>query len=291
MFGRYALPTDDLAGTYAEVSTSGSASLSGSPGSPVITGDEDPEYPAEYIAAMSNTGHLNQASRPAKLLTTSGYWQLRYTTAITVRAAAVIYHNFDAGLPVVIEAGTGGTVGSFSQAFTIPARVEDDWTISPWIEFASAQTYDTWRLTISGTNSLALQVGRLLLVNQLRTLARDVRWGVDEGEEHHYINHPTELNVDTFYDLGGKERDFVGEFAVNNAQTAELQALRRSAHGRIQPWLLIPDTNVNDAWLVRFVEDRFSRVRETPTRDNNANDVHNIVPYRVREVSRGLPWP
>jgi hypothetical protein len=52
---------------------------------------------------------------------------------------------------------------------------------------------------------------------------------------------------------------------------------------RVRPWVLIPDVDVNEAWIVRFEDNRWSRTRETLN--------HNIFPFRVKELSRGIPWP
>ena len=125
MFARYALPSDDLAGTATSVSASA----------------EDAEYPATNLIAPSATGHLNLPSRPAKLTTPSGAWTLTFDSPIAVVAAALIYHNFDAGLDVTLEAG------GFSQAIPIPAKpgAGDDWTLSPWITFGP-ETHDAWTL-------------------------------------------------------------------------------------------------------------------------------------------------
>lgn len=267
MFGRYALPSDDLAGTATDVSAIG--------GSPT---NEDPDYPAENLIAPTNTGHLNLPSRPAKLDGTSGGWILTFASGITIRAAAIIYHNFDEGLDVTLDIGGG----SPSIPFVIPAHHEDGWPVSPWVEFDPVTTTSV-SLTINGTNSLPLQVGRLLLLGELRQLASDVRWGVEEVEEYGLIEHGTELGVETMYDLGGKRRSFSGEFGMEDAPTNELITLFRSARIRIQPWLLIPDEDVNDAWFVRFEENRWSRVRDNPN--------FNVLPFRVKELSRGLPWP
>lgn len=260
MITHYALPTDDLAGDGAWV-----------------VSDEDAEYPADNIAAPTATGHLNLPSRPSKLSTTSGYWEGTFTSPITVRAVALIYHNLDAGLDVTIEAG------AFSQAITIPAHWEDGWTPSPWVEFDAPITDDVWRLSINAANSLPCQVGRLVLIGTLRSMETDVRWGEVEEEEHGDIMQPTELQVETFYALGGKRRRFNGELGYQDTEAAELITLRRSAHGRIRPWLLIPDATVNDAWLVRFEDPAWARTRVGPN--------FNTFPFQVRELSRGLPWP
>lgn len=265
MFGRYALPSDDLAALASGVTAS----------------DEEPEYPATNLIAPTNTGHLNLPSRPAKLSTTSGSWSLTFASPIAVKAVALIYHNLDAGLDVTIEGGGG----AFSSAIPIPAKpnADDDWTLSPWVEFDSPQTYDAWELSINAANSQNAQIGRLLLLGDLRQIETDVRWGVEEQQTRTIIEQPTELGIETIFDMYDARRRFNGDFGVRDDETAALVTLYRSARIRVLPWLLIPDENVNDAWFVRFDEPMYSRTRE------NLN--FNRIPYRVRELSRGLPWP
>jgi hypothetical protein len=265
-FGLYALPSDDVAGTATTVT--GTA--------------EDVEYPAENLVAPTNTGHLNLPSRPAKLTTTSGYWELEFDSPVAIVGVALIYHNFDAGLDVTIEAGSGSPL-SFSQAITIPAKWENDWTVSPYVLFAGTETHAVWRLSVNEANSLPVQVGRLLLLTAIRDLGNDVRWGVVEEEEQGQIEHATEAGVETLYELFGPRRSFTGELALMNSTASSLITLYRSARNRITPWLLIPDADINDAWFVRFQEPRWSRTREMIE--------HNIFPFRVTELSRGLPWP
>src|ERR1043166_8199352 len=109
MIIRYALPSDDLAGS-ATVTV-----LGGSPS------DEDPEYPASNLVGPTNSGHLNLPSRPAKLTTTSGTWELTFGSPITFSAAALIYHNFDASLSVTLERDSGSP--GLSEAFTISTHL------------------------------------------------------------------------------------------------------------------------------------------------------------------------
>jgi hypothetical protein len=262
MFGKYALPSDDLAGTATTV----------------VASAEDAGYPALNLIAPSNTGHLNLPSRPAKLTTTSGYWDLTFGSAITVVAAAIVYHNFDEGLDVTLEPGAG------SIAIPIPAKPgdDDDWTLSPWVEF-NATTDTVWRLSVNGANSQAVQVGRLLLLGELRQLETDVRYGGEEQEGRLFFAHQTEVGIETLYDLFDVRRAFNGQFGFRPSETDALRALWRSARNRITPWLLIPDEDVNDAWFVRFEDDAYSRTAETVG--------FNTHPFRVRELSRGLVWP
>lgn len=263
MFGRYALPADDLAGTAASV----------------VASAEDPEYVALNLIAPTNTGHLNLPSRPAKLVTSSGYWELTFAAPVSIQVAALIYHNFDAGLDVTLEPSGGTPI-----PITIPSRWENGWWPSPFEQF-EPQTASVWRLSINAANSVLPQIGRLILLGSggFRDLTNDVRWGVEEIEDQGQIEHMTEGGVETLYELFGPRRSFVGEFALENDTATTLITLYRSARNRIVPWLLIPDIDVNDAWFVRFSDTSWSRTREIIN--------HNIFPFRVRELSRGLPWP
>lgn len=257
MFGRYGLPGEDVAPTAT-----------------VVASAEQPGYEAEYLVSAT-------PSRPAKLTTTTGYFDLTFPAPVTIVAAALLYHNLDAGLSEVdLLFGAGSP--SDIETFIIPTHHEDGWPVSPWIEF-SPHTTDTVRLEFSTANSLAITVGRLMLFTSLRQLETDVRWGVEEQEAHGIIEQATVLGVETVYDLGGKRRRFAGEFGLRDNEASQLITLFRSARSRILPWLLIPDEAVNDAWIVRFEDPMWSRVRENPN--------FNTLPFRVRELSRGLPWP
>ena len=271
MIHKYALPSADIAGT----ATSVVASTSGSP----ATSDEDAEYPGINMVAPTNTGHLNLPSRPAKLTTLSGSWLITFPSSVTLVGAALIYHNLDAGLDVSLDPTAGTPID-----FTIPAAWENGWWPSPWMEFA-AQSATTWTLSINAANSVAPQVGRLLLYESggIQTFSTDVRFGEVEAEDQGQIEHVTEAGVETLYELWGPRRSFSGDLGLLDSEATELQTLYRTARNRIQPWLLIPDAAVNDAWLVRFDNTNWERTRSNPN--------FNSFPFRVTELSRGLPWP
>lgn len=267
MFGKYALPSDDVAGTASSVTASA----------------EDTDYPAENLCPPTNTGHLNLPSRPAKLTSTSGTFTVTFDAPVTIGAMALIYHDLDAGLDVTLEPDGGTPI-----AITIPPHVEGGQegltpeTVNAWAEF-DPQTSDTWVLSINEANSLNVVIGRLMLFEALRQLETDVAYGVQEVEEFGRIEHATELGVETLYDLPGRRRKYMGELKLRDSEAPSLVSLGRSARGRIQPWLLVPDEDVNDCCLVRFIEPAWSRTRETIN--------FNTFPFQVQELSRGLPWP
>lgn len=270
MIGRYALPLDDQCYRI---------------GPTVTASAEDPAYLAANLVDPN-------PAKPAKLTANSGNWVLDFGTPVTIVGAALFYHNLDNGLAVTLEANSANSWGSpaFSIEITIPGKTEDNYPVSPWIEFVDdgAQTYQYWRLVCgngSPDNENPISVGRLMLLSAIRDLTNDVRWGVVEEEDHKIIENPTELGVLTIYELGGKQRRFSGELALQDTTgvAQAFVALIRSARGRALNWLLIPDAAVNDAWVVRVEESRWSRTRETID--------HNIFPFRVQEEARGLDWP
>ena len=115
MFGLYALPSDDKAGTAT-----------------VTASAPDTGYRAQNLVAPTNTGHLNLPSRPAKLTATSGWFHLAFPSAITVVGAALIYHNFLEGLDVTLEVGLGSPTATIDIPIPAKPNADDDWTISPW---------------------------------------------------------------------------------------------------------------------------------------------------------------
>lgn len=265
----YALPSDDLAPSATLVTASA----------------EDPGYPADLVIDP-NPAH------PAKLTTTSGDWVLQFPLAIAPVAAVLVYPQLDAGLAVSLQGNNADSWGApaFSQAFSIPGPHEDGASISPILELTGTPSFAYWRLHVTGTNSVPVAVGRLMLLSNLRTFedGTSVQWGVEEDEDYGIVEMATELGVETIYDLGNKRRSLQGQMLLRQAGATQFLELRRATRGRVEPWLLIPFEGINDAYLVRWSE----RVQ---TRQINWPDLVSgyaqVLPMRVTEVSRGLPWP
>lgn len=275
MFGRYTLPSDDLLDSVG----------------PTITAQGSPD-PVDTAYPLTNWDEI-RPSKPVKFTTTDVVLLFDFGVAVNIAVFALIYHNLDAGLAVLLEWSSDNfSTTAGSQSITIPTNMDDGSTVSPWIEVTGSPTYRYWRLSIaqSGSpNSANIYIGRPYFGGALRDLTNDVRWGEVESETQELIPaQRTDLKVELFpdADLDSKRRSFSGEFYLRDEapyqHIQEFQSLTRSAKGRKKAWLLIPDADVNDAWWVRF-DEQFARTRDTI---NN-----NITPFRVTEVSRGLVWP
>jgi hypothetical protein len=265
----YALPSDDLAASAVSVTASA----------------EDPGYPADLLVDP-NPAH------PAKLTTTSGDWVLEFPTAIAPVAAVLVYPQLDAGLAVSLQGHTSASwiAPAFSQAFTIPGPHEDGAAISPILDVTGTPLYAFWRLVVTGTNSVPVAVGRLMLLSALRTFedGTSARWGLVEHEDFGIVEMGTELGVETIYELGNKRRRLEGDLLLRQLGATQFQTLWRSTKGRSEPWLLIPFDDSNDAYLVRWTERAQPRQLQVP---DLTQGYVQLLQLRVTEVSRGLPWP
>lgn len=262
MIGYYALPADDALATYLPVMTASA-------------GD---------TAYSTDNWHQVIPSKPAKLTTTSGNWVFDFLSAKTIVAFGIVYHNF-VGVTVTLQWNSSDSWGTPAgqQVLSLSAATEDGWTVNDWAFLTDVPNYRYFRLLITGTNANPLALGRPVFLTNLRDLGNDVRWGVEETEDHGVVEMATELGVETIYDLGGKRRAFSGELALMDSTASSFITLVRSALGRQKPFYIVPQQAVSDLWCVRVEESKWSRTREMIE--------HNIFPFRVRELSRGLPWP
>lgn len=277
-FAYYALPTDDRALLASAVASA----------------NANPDYPAANLITAN-------PAKPAKLTTTSGDWVVQLASALEVAAVAIPYHYIDAGLSVRIQANTSDSWGApaFDAAITIPAKRLDGpsyqpWTQTPYLIFDTPQTYQYWRLVIVGTNSQPVVVGRLMLLAALRPIT--LYFGGSDIEEadgppEGLIETVTELGVDLPVVIGGPRRSLSCMLIASDqyaavmgvAQASEFIALHQSIDGRLNPFLLIPRAELNDAWVVRPQSAASARSHKVGT--------YEVWPFSVREVSRGLPWP
>lgn len=270
MIGSYCLPSDDLIDRLL----------------PTITAsDEDPAYPVTNWSVI-------EPAKPSKLTTPTGWWEFDFGVAVNAAIFAPIYHNFDPGLPVILKwnSSSSWTNPAGVADITVPEWTEDGWSVSPFEALVSTPTYRYYRLEValgSPGNSYPLSLGRPFLGGAIRHTTSDVRWGVVEDNEQRVIDGRTEGDVDKVTEIWGPRRSFQGEFRLDDTDAARLLTLHRTARNRVKPWLLIPDVDVNEAWIVRFLENKSSRTRETL----GSNGMSSGFPFRVQELSRGIVWP
>lgn len=247
----------------------------------VNSGTEDSAYPA------ANIKDLNPA-KPAQLTTTTGSWTFNFSSPQQVDLLAIVMHNLTAGLNVRLQANTTSSWGAppLSLAITIPTYREDEFPYNPWLDVASiipvaaSRTYAWWRLVVVGTNGAPVKIGEVWLGATKRNLIRNIKWGSTRSEERPGVVHMTDHLVRPKYDFGVLRRSVVVEIENTDLSLEDVLAWGRSCRWAMRPTLIVPNPDVNDAWMVNFktTEQSFQRTLKN----------YNMIELALEETSRGI---
>jgi hypothetical protein len=245
----------------------------------VNSGTEDPDYPADYLVDQV-------VVRPAQLLTGSGAWLLAYPSPQRWDWVAIPMHNLDAGLEVRIQGNATDSWGSptLNVPIIIPPYRDDGFPVGCWLDLTTATGYTDagfafWRLAVVGTNSANVKVGELVAFERKRTLNPNISWGARILEDRPIVDNRTPSGAENIYDRGVTRQELHGELDTTDAGLAAVRAWWRSSRGRARPMGLVPDEDVNEAWLARFQNQMDPTLEVT---DRNRLALH------FEEASRGL---
>jgi len=246
-----------------------------------VTGTELTQYEASHLVT-------DLISKPVWIEETSGLWRGDFTARPggkqRVDAVVIPMHNITAGLDVRIPGLNTVGVTILEAAITIPAYRGDGYPLGAWLDLTGDPDYTTngfayWELEVVGVNAVPLAL-KLRLLAALQTMDPNISWDAAEGEDRAMIEHQSEYEVPSTFDLGVTMRDIAGELDSPDTQKALVRALWQSVLGRVHPFVLIPDGAVNDAWIVLFREKRLEVVLRLTDR--------NTIRVAFDEISRGL---
>jgi hypothetical protein len=180
---------------------------------------------------------------PAKTGTSTPPWVITGLASSEVSLIAAHNHTLDASKTIAI---TGGVTANL----TAPAIPANGIRLNPWVE-VSPVTTNTLTVTIS-SNSVAILIGEILAGKVRRSTFNLQQRGAGFG-----IATPAELPAGLNSGLAGYEegveaRSLVGIWRANDTDYALLLDWFRSTRGGTRPSVIIPDSAVNDAWVVRF---------------------------------------
>lgn len=229
----YGRPSDNLA-------TSATWSLA--------VGSADSAYP---LANLNTT----RPDLPSKTTGTTATYRATFGASKTIRAIAIIHHNL-AGLTLTITNNNG-----LSTSLVLPANTDDGQPVNGWVDLTSVTTAATqWNIAISGA-AANIAIGKILLIETIRTL--DVTWGVKHADRHPVLQHRTDLDVALIYDMGVRLKTFEGS-VQRESERAAVTALHRGAKGMVTPFWFVPESAVNEAWMVRFAAPELAWQRAMP---------------------------
>jgi hypothetical protein len=247
----------------------------------IESGVADATYPPAFLVD-------GLPQKPAKLAGTTGAWLFDFGAPKRVDVAALIHHNLTAGLNVRLQANAANAWGAptVDAAFTIPAYFDDGFPVNPWIDLTAVGGYSAggfryWRLVIVGVNTAPVAIGEVWLGATKRVLSPNITWGEKANDRRMIVENRTNHGVSTIYDLGTTIRRFSGTLDTTDAGRDALRSWWRDARGRFHPFLLVPDSSVNDALLVRWASEDLDRTLNFLDR--------NTIDLAWEEVCRGLP--
>lgn len=234
----------------------------------VTAGAENAEFPAAFLVDL-------RPDKPAKLTGTSGTYRFTFSGNQILEGVVIAGHNL-AGAVVTLTCAAG-----VNQVIAIPANVGGQ-PVTAWIDlresFTEAQrTDDIWDLAITGA-SAAIGIGEVLLLTNLREL--DWIWGPTITPEYDTVQHRTFGRARILYDKRILVHRMRGQVNLE-ADYSDLRALHAEARGPVNVFVIIPDEDTNEAFLMAFTPTGFSW---SPTDPGITQ-----MPMELEQVSNGPP--
>lgn len=211
-------------------------------------GVADPNYP--IANAKDRLSHT-----VAKVTGTTGTIRTTFASAKTLQAVAVINTNATA---IQLTNGAG-----LNQAISIPSTPEDGLRLDPWIDLRSLGLTSSTQWDLAFTAGTAVAVGEVLLVQTLRTLR--ILWDEtpEEHQSHGIRKYETEYGVKLKHGMGVRTRAVEGT-ALRDTLRDDILSLSRDASGELENFLLILDSDLNDAMYVDLETDVLRILRVAP---------------------------
>lgn len=201
-----------------------------------VTGGADTNYLDDWLCD-------GRPGRPVRATDGSPTWMIT-NTAKTVSLLAVCNHNIDAAETITIT-------GDISTTLTGPALPANGIPLNPWVAVSETST-DELTLAIVG-NSVDVIIGEFV-AGKKRTLERSLRIRPTFTQSYGVLAHGAEFDSLLPYDKAVVARTLSGTVIVTDSGLADIQAWVDSTRGGARATLIVPDADVQDAWLVTITE-------------------------------------
>lgn len=223
-----------------------------------VTGGADTNYQDEWLVD-------GRPGRPVRGTSGTVSWTITNPSK-TCSLAAVCNHNVDASRSITLS-------GGLSMTLTGPALQANSIPLNPW-GTVSESSISTQTIAIS-SNSVPVVIGEFV-VGKKRSLERTLRVKPTFSQRYLVTSHEAEFDSLMPYDKAIVARELTGEVIVTDAGLADIQAWVDSTRGGSKLTLIVPDADVQDAWLVTITEFSYQP---------DANNV-NFVSLGFREFPR-----
>jgi hypothetical protein len=176
--------------------------------------------------------------RPVKKTGGAASWTVS-GTARTVGIVAVINHNLSAGSSIQV-------IGPVSATLTVPTTPGDGIQLNPYAAVTPGST-TAFSIGVSGTNPV---IGEFW-AGQRRQLERSIRLEAtfDVAPQVEWAGEFTSIPP---YDMGITWRILRGQTYCGATGKLDIDAWWTSTRRGVLPTLIVPRSEINDAWLVTF---------------------------------------
>jgi len=196
--------------------------------------------------------------RPYRSNATTFSLQLQATCG-EVGMVVVANHNLDLGKLITI----------FSTSFMVSTEARPDGIpLNPFILRTPANTTSLTIASTSSANAANPVVGEVI-AGKYRTLTRGLKLEDAAFEHLMFAADPqSEFASIPPFDKGLAQRTLTGSQTVSSSEFDDLRGWYEAQHGWTKPSVIVPDANVNDAWIVTVKNFRYRKV------DASLYDVH-----------------
>jgi hypothetical protein len=220
---------------------------------------------------------------PFKITGTSLDIVFDFGSPILIELPAILHSNLTVAPHLQGHSSNSWSAPDIDVAFGIPTIDAAGFFTAPWLDISDRNPKRYWRLHITG-NAHPIIIGELWLGEFARSISSSyLIEGLSLISENRSVVHETNSRVELAYEQATVRERIEGSLLVNAAELADLTALVRAAKMQTRPFLFIYRSDLDDAWLVKYGSDTF-------TRETLVVDEITRIPFPVRQVGRDLPW-
>lgn len=201
--------------------------------------------------------------------------------------------NLDAGMPCTLQMNNTNSWGAptVNTTITMGSDFPNGHKASPWKDFTTISGYSTsgfrYIRLLTGTNSVNIQIGELMIGKQLRTFTQWAQFGGTRGTELKWLeNLETEYGLQRVHRRKIQQRTFAYTIKGSDQDFEDLENLAIDVSGVARPFFVARDSSIfaDGGLMCRFTPES---VKKIEAQEEWYDD--NPFTFTVRELSRGIP--
>jgi hypothetical protein len=218
-----------------------------------------------------------------------------FGAAVHIAHAALIHHNADLGvsvawrgyssLPTTVADVPGLDVPVTPRAIEGTGYRPNLWANIDAVDPAASYRYQGWLIGAIGSPALDISAGEIVCDTTRRQLATDFLVGATASDAFETIRNRTYGGVVLKARKVNNVRQFEGQFLGPLAEVAALRDHFLALAGSAENFLLVPDPDGEDAYLVEWLADTLTITYVTSV----SGDIYRLS-CGFRELTRGLVW-